>query len=200
MTHDVTLRSLSVSEMDNNCFFLIAGDRALLIDAADDADRLISFAAEYGATITGVVTTHRHWDHVRALPEVLERTGAIHYSSSLDAPALPARVDVELDHGAELQWEQMNFPVFVLRGHTPGGLCIEVTIDGTTHLFVGDSLFPGGVGKTNGDSDFRRLLCDVSTRVFDVYSDETVVHPGHGRDTTVGAERPHLKEWSERGW
>ncbi|MCK7678336.1 MBL fold metallo-hydrolase [Corynebacterium sp. CCM 9186] len=200
MSHEVTLRSLSVSEMDNNCYFLIAGDRALLIDAADDADRLIGFAAEHGAKITGVVTTHRHWDHVRALPDVIGKTGATHYSSSLDAPALPADVDVELEHGGTLEWEDMSFPVVVLRGHTPGGLCVEATIDGTTHLFVGDSLFPGGVGKTNGDGDFRRLLCDVSTRVFDVYPDETVIHPGHGAGTTVGAERPKLREWSERGW
>ena len=71
---------------------------------------------------------------------------------------------------------------------------------GVTHLFTGDCLFPGGVGKTWQEGDFERLLGDVSSRVFDVYDDSTVVHPGHGDDTTLGAERPHLQEWRERGW
>ncbi len=72
---------------------------------------------------------------------------------------------------------------------------------GTPHLFTGDSLFPGGVGNTQGDADrFARLIDDVEHRVFDVLPDETWVYPGHGNDTTLGAERPHLAEWRERGW
>ena len=67
-----------------------------------------------------------------------------------------------------------------------------------THLRP--SLFPGGVGKTWKRGDFTQLLADVTSRVFDVYPDSTVVYPGHGDDTTLGAERPHLGEWRERGW
>jgi hypothetical protein len=67
-----------------------------------------------------------------------------------------------------------------------------------THLRP--SLFPGGVGKTWKEGDFEKLLGDVTSRVFNIYGDSTVVYPGHGDDTTLGAERPHLGEWRERGW
>lgn len=63
-----------------------------------------------------------------------------------------------------------------------------------------DPLFPGGVGKTWEPGGFEELLADVSGRLFDVYGDDTVVYPGHGDDTTLGAERPHLQEWRQRGW
>ena len=200
MSAELILDSLSVSEMDNNCYLVVAGDEAMLIDAASNPDALMELAAKHRATITTVVTTHRHGDHVGALAEILQRTGARHVSSSLDAPALPCDVDEELDHGDTLSFAGHEIPVFILRGHTPGGLCLELTIDGDTHLIVGDSLFPGGVGKTNSKEDFARLITDVKERVFDVYPPEAHVHPGHGDSTTVGAEAPHLEEWCERGW
>lgn len=88
----------------------------------------------------------------------------------------------------------------MLRGHTPGGLAIAAEIEGKTHLFVGDSLFPGGVDKTNNPGEFDRLLGDVEKRLFANFPDDAMVHPGHGKSTTLGAERPHLDEWRERGW
>lgn len=200
MTNDLSLHSVSVSEMDNNCYLLASGDEGLLIDAADDAPALLKLAEDAGVRITAVLTTHRHRDHHRALPEVLEATGATHYSSFLDSPALPSPVDVELHHGDTLEWAGHEFPVMVLRGHTPGGAAIAAEIDGEVHLFVGDSLFPGGLGKTTSESDFIRLYRDVEERVFGPYPDEAVVHPGHGASTTLGAERPHLDTWWERRW
>lgn len=194
------LAQISVSDFDNNCYLLVAGTEALLIDAADNAPALLELAAQHGAKITHVVTTHRHHDHVRALPEILEKTGAIHVASFLDSPALPAPVDIELHHGDTLTFAEHDIPAIVLRGHTPGGLALAVELDGDMHLFVGDSLFPGGVGKTNNENEFARLFKDVTERLFDVYPDEAIVHPGHGKPTTLGAERPHLTEWLERGW
>ena len=191
MNNALELHKIAVSEMDNNCYLLCAGDEALLIDASADAPALLSLAADHGVKITSVLTTHRHWDHVRALKEVLDKTGAVHYSSFLDSPALPAPVDVELEH---------ELPVIILRGHTPGGAAITAEIDGVTNLFVGDSLFPGGVGKTTSEGDFVRLYKDVTQRLFDVYPDEAIVRPGHGAPTTLGAERPHMDEWWERRW
>lgn len=200
MSDDVKLHQISVSEMDNNCYLLAVGDEGLLIDAAADAPALFRLAEEAGVEITAVLTTHRHPDHVQALQEVIDRTGARHYAPYLDAPALPVAPDVELDHGDTIEFAGREFPVAVLRGHTPGGAALAVEMDGTTHLFVGDSLFPGGLGKTSSEGDFMRLFNDVTARVFDVYDDETVVHPGHGDATTLGAERPHLDEWYERRW
>ena len=88
----------------------------------------------------------------------------------------------------------------MLRGHTPGGVALGAEINGQQHLFVGDSLFPGGVGKTSSPEDFTQLLDDVISRIFEVYPDDAIVHPGHGASTTLGAERPHLDQWRARGW
>lgn len=200
MTNDLRLYHTSVSAMDNNCYLLAHEGQGLLIDAADNAPALLSLAEEAGVQITDVLTTHRHQDHVRALPEILEATGATHWASTLDTPALPAAVDKELCEGDTLQFAGQALPVTILRGHTPGGACVAATVDGTTNLFVGDSLFPGGLGKTASEGEFVRLFRDVTSKLFDVYPDDAIVRPGHGEPTTLGAQRPHLDEWWERRW
>lgn len=196
----LSLHQISVSDMDNNCYLLTCGQEALLIDAADNAPALLQLAADLDVRITQVVTTHRHGDHVRALPEVLAATNATHIASALDAPALPCPVDVEKHDGDTLTFAGHEFPVRIVRGHTEGGMVIAAEIDGRTHLFVGDSLFPGGVGKTNSPAEFKQLLDDVTERIFADYPDDAIVHPGHGKPTTLGAERPHLEQWRQRGW
>ncbi|OFT44387.1 Zn-dependent hydrolase [Corynebacterium sp. HMSC06G04] len=200
MNNALKLKSISVSEMDNNCYLICAGEEALLVDAADDAPALLNLAKENGVRISAVLTTHRHWDHVRATKEVIKATGATHYASFLDSPAMPAPVDVELKQGDTLTFAGHEFPAIILRGHTPGGVAIAVDIDGTTNLFVGDSLFPGGVGRTDSEGDFVRLYKDVNERIFDVYPDTAIVRPGHGKSTTLGEERPKLGEWWQRRW
>ncbi|MGC2864849.1 MBL fold metallo-hydrolase [Corynebacterium glutamicum] len=200
MTNELTLHHISVSQMDNNCYLLAANGNGLLIDAADDASALLKLAEDAGVTITKVLTTHRHADHVRALPEVLQKTGATHYAPFLEVPALPSAVDVELHHGDSIEFEGHVFPISILRGHTPGGAVLTAEIDGKTHLFVGDSLFPGGLGKTSSEGDFVRLFNDVKERIFDTYDDDSIVWPGHGKETTLGAERPQLEIWWERRW
>ena len=107
-----------------------------------------------------------------------------------------------LANGDTVKIGELSFDVIHLQGHTPGSvaLALDGADDDATHLFTGDCLFPGGVGKTWKDGDFEQLLGDVTSRVFNVYGDSTVVYPGHGDDTTLGAERPHLGEWKERGW
>ena len=200
MTAPITLHSLSVSTMDNNCYLLVSGNKGLLIDAADDAPALLALADGLGVSIETVVTTHQHADHVRALRDVLAATGATHLAPAPDAEALPAPVDRALEHGDIIDFDGHQLGVAILRGHTPGGLAISADIDGQQHLFVGDSLFPGGVGKTTNPEDFEQLITDVTERLFEVYPDDAVVHPGHGNDTTLGAERPQLDEWRARGW
>lgn len=197
---ELTLHHVSVSSMDNNVYLLCSQGHGLLIDAASEPATLLSLAEDAGVQITDVLTTHRHSDHVGALEEVIERTGATHWASHLDAPALPVAPDNELNDGDTLDFAGHRFPVHILRGHTPGGAAIAAEIDGTVNLFVGDSLFPGGLGKTNGESEFVRLFNDVKERIFDPYPDEAIVRPGHGDPTTLGAERPKLDEWWERRW
>lgn len=199
-SNQFTLHQVSVSEMDNNCYLICSGSQGLLIDAADDAPAILELAESNGVAITDVLTTHRHFDHVRALCQVLDATGATHWAPYLDAPALPAPADHELRDGDYIEFAGERLPVAILRGHTPGGACTVAEIDGVPNAFVGDSLFPGGVGKTSSEQDFIRLFTDVKKYLFDRLPDETIVRPGHGKPTTLGEERPHLDEWWERRW
>ena len=202
-----TLRFASVSDQDNMSYLLTcrATGHQLLVDAADRAPelfRLIEAGADGATRLEHLVTSHKHWDHHRALPEVAARTGATTYAGTLDAPELPTPPDRLLEHGDRLTVGELALDVIHLRGHTPGSVALAWRDgDGHDHLFVGDCLFPGGVGNTFGDADaFARLLGDVEERLFARYPDDAIVYPGHGAATTLGAERPHLAEWRERGW
>ncbi|MBT2512664.1 MBL fold metallo-hydrolase [Arthrobacter sp. ISL-30] len=207
---DITIRRISVSEMDNNVYLLTAkaSGAQLLIDAADDFAAIGGMLLDSRADSTSepklamVATTHQHWDHVRALKELVEATGVRTAAGKDDAAALPVPVDVVLEHGDVLNFDGFDITAVHLRGHTPGSIAyVYQDPEGAAHIFSGDSLFPGGVGNTqNDEARFTSLLNDVSTRLFDAYPDDTVVHPGHGRHTTLGAERPHLGEWRARGW
>lgn len=199
---DLTIRKLAVSEMSNNVYLLTdrATGRQLLIDAADDAPRILEVAGTGG--LETVVTTHQHWDHVRALEAVVAATGARTVAGAADADDLPVPVDVRVGQGDVVRVGDSSLDVIHLRGHTPGSIALAYDDPaGSTHLFTGDSLFPGGVGNTrNPGQSFASLIADVTTRVFDRYDDDTWFYPGHGDDSTLGAERPHLDEWRARGW
>ena len=110
-------------------------------------------------------------------------------------------VDRPLAHGDTVEVGALTLRIIALRGHTPGSVAVAYDEPGaSTHLFTGDSLFPGGVGRTRSAADFASLIDDVEQRVFGELDDDTWVYPGHGADTTLGAERPHLGEWRARGW
>ncbi|MEZ0164463.1 MBL fold metallo-hydrolase [Kineococcus sp. LSe6-4] len=173
--------------------------RRLLVDAAAEPGTLLALVE---GTLDLVVTTHRHPDHVGALAAVVEATGARTAAGSEDADALPLPVQQRLEHGDVVRVGDVLLEVVHLRGHTPGSVALVLRDpEGPDHVFTGDSLFPGGVGNTGGEpARFTQLLDDVTERLFDVLADDTVVHPGHGAPTTIGAERPHLAQWRERGW
>jgi len=200
----LTVTKIAVGPMDNNAYLLrcTSTGEAILIDAANEAGRLIELI---GDTPVGlIVTTHRHGDHWQALPEVAEHTGAEVVAHPADADFLPVTVGRRVEHGEVLRFGDAEVSVIHLRGHTPGSIAILYDAGGRLadrpHVFAGDSLFPGGVGKTNSPEDFTSLFNDVSERLFGRLPDRTWVYPGHGNDTTLGAERPHLAEWRERGW
>lgn len=199
-----TIIKASVGPMDNNAYLVTcsATGKTLLIDAANDADALVDLIRAHAPDIALIVTSHQHYDHWQALAAVTEATGAPTAAHELDAEPLPVRPDRLLADGDKITIGELTFDVIHLQGHTEGSVALALRgADGdTTHLFTGDCLFPGGVGKTWKDGDFDRLLADVSDKLFDVYPDSTVVYPGHGDDTTLGAERPHLAEWKRRGW
>jgi glyoxylase-like metal-dependent hydrolase (beta-lactamase superfamily II) len=200
----LVIRKASVSEQDNNAYLLTcrASGEQLLVDAADDADRLRALVEEGTGWLDAVVTTHRHWDHHRALPDVVEHTGARVVAGDADADELPVPVDERVTHGDRISFGDVELEVIHLRGHTPGSVALLYRDPaGSAHLFTGDSLFPGGVGNTFGDAAaFRSLVDDVEQRIFAVLGDDTWFYPGHGADSTLGTERPHLAEWRTRGW
>ena len=202
---DITITKLSVGPMDNNAYLLVCmhTGEGVLIDAANDADRILPLL-EVGIQATPlrtVITTHQHWDHHVALPEVVKATGAQTVAGREDAQALPVAVDRPLDHGDTVALGDCTLEIIALRGHTPGSVAVLYRDPrGHGHLFTGDSLFPGGPGKTNSPQDFASLMDDLEGRVFGELPDETWVYPGHGDDTTLGAERPKIPEWRARGW
>lgn len=200
---ELTITKVSVGPMDNNAYLLCdrGSHDAVLIDAAHEADRLLALIRDHGAHLRGVVTTHRHTDHWQALAAVVAATGATTYAGRADADELPVDVDVRLDHGDTIELAGIHLDVIGLRGHTPGSVALlHRDSAGGHHLFTGDSLFPGGVGRTTSAADFTSLIDDVEQRIFAVLPDETWVYPGHGDDTTLGAERPQLGQWRRRGW
>ncbi|WP_166904920.1 MBL fold metallo-hydrolase [Mycobacterium sp. DL440] len=200
---NASIIKVSVGPMDNNAYLVTCTStgETLLIDAANDAEVLLDVIKQQAPELSLIVTSHQHFDHWQALEAVAEVTGAPTAAHSLDAEPLPVTPDRILADGDTITVGELKFDVIHLQGHTEGSVALALSgADGVTHLFTGDCLFPGGVGKTWQPGDFERLLGDVGAKVFDVYDDRTVVYPGHGDDTTLGAERPHLEEWRERGW
>ncbi|MEB3070462.1 MBL fold metallo-hydrolase [[Mycobacterium] vasticus] len=195
----------SVGPMDNNAYLVTCANtgQTLLIDAANDAEDLVALVADQAPTVSLILTTHQHFDHWQALAAVAEATGAPTAAHALDAEPLPVKPDRILADGDTVTVGDLSFDVIHLQGHTEGSVALALggaAAGGVTQLFTGDCLFPGGVGKTWQEGDFERLLGDVETKVFGRFGDDTVVYPGHGDDTTLGAERPHLQEWRQRGW
>jgi glyoxylase-like metal-dependent hydrolase (beta-lactamase superfamily II) len=202
----LSITKISVGPMDNNAYLLVCAstNEALLIDAANDPDRLSDLVGS-GAdrpTLRTIVTTHQHADHWQALGAVAGAFGANTVAHPQDAGPLPVPPDMLVQHGDVIKVGDCALEIIHLRGHTPGSIALLYRDPtGHPHLFTGDSLFPGGVGNTQKDAErFTSLINDVSTRIFDYLPDDTWFYPGHGDDSTIGEQRPHVAEWRERGW
>jgi glyoxylase-like metal-dependent hydrolase (beta-lactamase superfamily II) len=199
---DLVITKAAVGPMDNNAYLLRCRhtDEQVLIDAADEPDTLLRVVGDGG--LRRVVTTHQHPDHWQALPAVVDATGATTVAGDADADELPVDVAERVQDGDRIAVGRSVLEVVHLVGHTPGSIALLYDDpEGSPHVFTGDSLFPGGLGNTHGsEADFASLFRDVSSKLFDRLPDETWVYPGHGDDTTLGAERPHLPEWRARGW
>ena len=194
------ISKVAVGPYENNCYLVRCRNtgRQLLIDAANSPEVLLDLIG--GDGLVAVVTTHAHGDHWQALTAVVDATGAQSIAHPLDAVDLPGEIDRLVDNGDTITCGDLSLSVIHLRGHTPGGIALLYDDpEGPPHLFTGDSLFPGGVGKTTSET-FPQLIDDVTARLFDALPDETWFYPGHGKDSTLGAERPHLAEWRARGW
>jgi glyoxylase-like metal-dependent hydrolase (beta-lactamase superfamily II) len=197
----LTISKLAVGPMDNNTYLLRCRrtGHQLLIDAAAEPQRILDMVGTGG--LDTVVTTHAHRDHWTALAEVKQATGAVSVAHAVDAGALDGLVDQTVVDGDTIGVGDCSLSVIHLVGHTPGSIALLYDDPmGHPHLFTGDCLFPGGVGKTLTPQDFDSLFQGVREKIFDLLPDETWVYPGHGHDTSLGAERPHLAEWEARRW
>lgn len=197
----VIISKLAVGQMDNNVYLLrcrVTGAQ-LLIDAAAEADRILDMIGQSG--VVGIVTTHRHADHWQALEEVQGATGATTYAHEADVSGIDVVTGKPVVEGSRISFGDCTVSVIHITGHTPGSAVLLFDDpEGPPHLFTGDALFPGGVGKVSSSNDFEQLINDVETKIFAQLPDETWVYPGHGDDTVLGSERPHLGEWRVRGW
>src|SRR5919107_27958 len=184
----LVITKLAVSDMANNAYLLrcTATGEQLLIDAADEPQELLDLIGEAG--VRTVVTTHGHWDHHRALPQVTEATGAETVAHPADAADLPVPVSRPVEHGDTIAVGEQTLDVIHLRGHTPGSIALvwRGGDDAGTHVFTGDSLFPGGPGRTTNPTDFTSLMDDLEGRIFGRLDDDTWFYPGHGKDSTLG--------------
>ncbi|TCJ00097.1 MBL fold metallo-hydrolase [Aeromicrobium sp. IC_218] len=199
---DLTITKLAVGDMSNNAYLLEcrATGKRLLVDAAAEPKRLMELVGSTEA-LDGIVTTHRHPDHWAALDEVVKETVARTFAGRDDADGIPVPTDVRLADGDTLRFGEVELEVVQVVGHTPGSIVlVHRDSDGSTHLFTGDSLFPGGPGRTTSPEEFDSIMRDLQEKVFGRLPDETWFYPGHGDDSTLGAERASIPEWLARRW
>jgi glyoxylase-like metal-dependent hydrolase (beta-lactamase superfamily II) len=194
--HQAEIHKVVVGPMDNNVFVLRCretGD-AVLLDAANEHERLLELCRSLG--VREVLETHGHWDHIQAVPEIRDAGYSVHVTAQ-DAEMLPSYDEI-LEDDSVIEVGRLRLHTIHTPGHTPGSMCFR--LEGSPVLFSGDTLFPGGPGNTSFDNaDFDTIITSIDRRLFTLAAD-TLVLPGHGTDTTIGAERPNLDTWIERGW
>jgi glyoxylase-like metal-dependent hydrolase (beta-lactamase superfamily II) len=194
---DAEVHKTVVGPMDNNVYVVRckATGHAVLIDAANEHDRLLEICQELG--VRSVIETHGHWDHIQAVPAMREAGYSVGVTAA-DAEMLPA-YDELMGDDEMIGVGRLRLRTIATPGHTPGSICFQ--LDGTPVLFSGDTLFPGGPGNTTfAGGDFPTIIRSIEDRLLAVLPGETIVLPGHGDDTTIGSEAPHLQEWIDRGW
>jgi glyoxylase-like metal-dependent hydrolase (beta-lactamase superfamily II) len=191
------IHKVVVGPMDNNVYVLRCkqtGD-AVLLDAANEHDRLLDLSK--ALNVREVLETHGHWDHIQAVPEMRDAGYSVHVTEA-DSGMLPS-YDQLLDDNSVIEVGRLRLKTMLTPGHTPGSMCFLV--EGSPILFSGDTLFPGGPGNTSfPGGDFPTIVRSIEDRIFSKLPADTIVLPGHGDQTTIGKESPHLQEWIDRGW
>jgi len=191
------IHRLVVGPMDNNVFVLRCrqSGEAVLVDAANEHDKLLDLCRRLN--VGKVLETHGHWDHIQAVPAVRDAGYDVGVTAD-DAGMLPS-YDFLIEDDSVIKVGRLRLRTILTPGHTPGSICFQV--EGSPVLFSGDTLFPGGPGATRfPGADFTTIIRSIEDRLFTRLPDDVIVMPGHGEDTTIGTERPHLQEWIDRGW
>lgn len=190
----VLVDKIVTGPLDNNVFLIVcaATGKSVIIDAASEPDRIIELAA--GTTVQAVLTTHGHWDHVGATAEVAGTLGVPAYIGEEDRAISKLNRAEPLTEG-NFAVGELDLEIIATPGHTQGSRCIKVG----SLLFTGDTLFPGGPGATQNTGHFAQIMNSLESKLF-IHDDNTTILPGHGLDTTLGAERGSIPDWRQRGW
>jgi glyoxylase-like metal-dependent hydrolase (beta-lactamase superfamily II) len=191
------IHKVVVGPVDNNVFVLRCKQtgEAVLLDAANEHDKLLELCRRLN--VRQVLETHGHWDHIQAVPAVRDAGYNVGVTAA-DAEMLPS-YDFVLEDEGVIQVGRLRLHTMATPGHTPGSMCFR--LEGSPVLFSGDTLFPGGPGNTKfPGGDFPTIIRSIEDRLYATLPPDTIVLPGHGEDTTIGVERPHLQEWIDRGW
>ena len=192
------ITKVSVGPMDNNVYVVRcrATGEAVLLDAANEHERLLELCRTLG--VRKVLETHGHWDHIQAVPEVRDAGYDVGVTVEDAGMLADQGYDFLLEDDSVIEVGQLRLRTMKTPGHTPGSICF--VLEGSPVVLTGDTLFPGGPGATKfPGGDFETIIRSIDSKLFTLPAD-TIVMPGHGADTTIGAERPSLQEWIDRGW
>ena len=193
---DLEIHKVVVGPMDNNVFVLRCKQtgEGLLIDAANEHELLLDLCKQLN--VQSVIETHGHWDHIQAVPQVRDAGYSVHVTQA-DAHMLESYDEI-LEDDSMFNVGRVRFETILTPGHTPGSMCFKVK--DKPMLFSGYTLFPGGPGATQFEGgNFEKIIDSIDRRLF-ALDKRTAVLPGHGDNTTIGDERPHLDKWIDRGW
>jgi glyoxylase-like metal-dependent hydrolase (beta-lactamase superfamily II) len=191
------IHKVVVGPVDNNVYILRCKDtgEAVLLDAANEHGLLLDLAKQLN--VRKVLETHGHWDHIQAVPEMRDAGYSV-FVTQQDADMLPSSDELLADDDV-IKVGRLKLHTIHTPGHTPGSMCFLV--EGSPILFSGDTLFPGGPGNTTfPGGDFPTIIRSIEDRLFSKLTPETIILPGHGDQSTIGTEVPHLQEWVDRGW
>jgi len=192
------IHKLVVGPMENNVFVLRCKEtgEAVLIDAANEHDKLLDLCRRLN--VRKVLETHGHWDHIQAVPAIRDAGYDVGVTAADAGMLAKEGYDFLLEDGSVIEVGRLRLHTIETPGHTPGSMCFR--LDGSPILFSGDTLFPGGPGNTSYGGNFEQIIRSVDELLFSKLPGDTLVLPGHGDDTTIGTESPHLQEWIDRGW
>lgn len=179
---------------DNNAYVIADSEsgEALIVDMPAGSEKVVE--AVKGLRVKGIVLTHTHADHWYGYDLVKEATGAQVYCHPAERIMEASKIDVPLADGDELAVGGVTVRAVHTPGHTPGSTCFTAG----RFVFTGDTLFPGGPGRTQTPADLKRTVASIESRLL-VLPEETVVLPGHGADTTIGAAKEEYVAFAARG-